>query len=47
VSVEAGMTIGYFSQDVGEMAGQSARKALHETVKEKVVSSISSFTHQA
>jgi ATPase subunit of ABC transporter with duplicated ATPase domains len=47
VSVEAGMTIGYFSQDVGEMAGQSARKALHETIKEKVVSSISSFTRQA
>jgi ATPase subunit of ABC transporter with duplicated ATPase domains len=47
VSVEAGMTIGYFSQDVGEMAGASARKALHETIKEKVVSSISSFAHQA
>src|SRR5881394_2707545 len=28
VSVEAGMTIGYFSQDVGEMSGQSAVSAV-------------------
>src|SRR5258707_5817750 len=28
VSVETGMTIGYFSQDVGEMSGQSAVAAV-------------------
>src|SRR5690349_7512745 len=32
VSVEAGMTIGYFSQDVGEMSGQSAVAAVMDGV---------------
>src|SRR4051794_41782874 len=32
VTVEAGMTIGYFSQDVGEMSGQSAVAAVVEGV---------------
>src|SRR5580765_5231187 len=32
VTVEAGMTIGYFSQDVGEMSGQSAVAAVMDGV---------------
>src|SRR6201746_1812893 len=32
VSVENGMTIGYFSQDVGEMSGQSAVAAVMDGV---------------
>src|SRR3546814_9924029 len=32
VTVETGMTIGYFSQDVGEMAGQSAIAAVMDGV---------------
>jgi len=32
VSVETGMTIGYFSQDVGEMSGQSAVAAVMDGV---------------
>ena len=32
VSIETGMTIGYFSQDVGEMAGQSAVAAVMDGV---------------
>src|ERR1700744_5655960 len=32
VSIEAGMTIGYFSQDVGEMSGQSAVAAVMDGV---------------
>src|ERR1700743_3468191 len=32
VSVEAGMPIGYFSQDVGEMSGQSAVAAVMDGV---------------
>src|ERR1700759_2267267 len=33
VSVETGMTIGYFSQDVGEMSGQSAVAAVMDGVR--------------
>jgi len=29
VSIDPGMTIGYFSQDVGEMSGQSAIMAVN------------------
>ncbi|WP_370674352.1 ABC-F family ATP-binding cassette domain-containing protein [Pleomorphomonas sp. PLEO] len=32
VSIDAGMTIGYFSQDVGEMSGQSAVEAVMDGV---------------
>ena len=32
VSVDPGMTIGYFSQDVGEMSGQSAVAAVMDGV---------------
>ena len=32
VTIDAGMTIGYFSQDVGEMAGQSAVQAVMDGV---------------
>src|SRR5262249_18547113 len=32
VSIETGMTIGYFSQDVGEMSGQSAVAAVMDGV---------------
>src|SRR5215469_9461957 len=32
VSVDSGMTIGYFSQDVGEMSGQSAVAAVMDGV---------------
>ena len=32
VTIDAGMTIGYFSQDVGEMAGQSAVEAVMDGV---------------
>src|SRR6185312_12040150 len=32
VSIDTGMTIGYFSQDVGEMSGESAVKAVMDGV---------------
>ncbi len=32
VTIEAGMTIGYFSQDVGEMSGQSAVAAVMDGI---------------
>src|ERR1700712_3694072 len=32
VAIDAGMTIGYFSQDVGEMSGQSAVAAVMDGV---------------